>query len=206
MVGYQEINLKPGQFIFGRLKASKELKMSQQTIRTCVQSLTKCENLTIKSTNKFSIISITNWERYQTEEIENNQLSNQQLTSNQPATNQQLTTNNNINNIKKVKNINKTPLESPLKGQSKIPPDFKITDDMRVWFSEQNFKTIKIDSATAQFVDYWKSTGKQMIDWVATWRNGMRNREKWNLDKKGPQPETTRYVPREHIPPIHEEP
>ena len=51
----------------------------------------KLKNLTIKSTNKFSIISIINWDTYQSCDIatnhQTNQQPNQQVTSNQPATN-----------------------------------------------------------------------------------------------------------------------
>jgi uncharacterized phage protein (TIGR02220 family) len=87
MVGFQEIILEPGQFIFGRNAASKELRMSVQTIRTNLDSLRKRQNLTIKSTNKFSIITITNWDTYQHKENETNQQTNHELTSNPPATN-----------------------------------------------------------------------------------------------------------------------
>jgi len=87
MVGFQEIILEPGQFIFGRNAASKELRMSVQTIRTNLDSLRKRQNLTIKSTNKFSIITITNWDTYQHKENETNQQTNHELTSNSPATN-----------------------------------------------------------------------------------------------------------------------
>jgi len=87
MVGMQMVTLEPGDFIFGRKAASRELKISEQTIRTCVQNLKKLENLTIKTTNKFSIISIVNWGIYQQEKNQINQQINQQLTNNQPTTN-----------------------------------------------------------------------------------------------------------------------
>lgn len=107
MVGYQEVCLDAGQFIFGRHKAAKTLHLSEQTIKTCLNSLKATNNLTIKSTNKYSIITIVNWDSYQQADFEDNQQSNQQthqpLTSNQPATNQQLTTYKNIKNNKNEK-------------------------------------------------------------------------------------------------------
>lgn len=87
MVGFQEVELEPGQLIFGRKAAAEELKMSEQTIRTCLKNLEKSKNLTIKSTNKFSVISITNWDIYQSSEIEINHQTNQRLTINSPSTN-----------------------------------------------------------------------------------------------------------------------
>lgn len=81
------VELKPGQFIFGRESAARELKLSVQEIRTRIIKLKLLQNLTIQSTNKYSIITITNWDIYQAEGNENNQLTNQKSTSNQPATN-----------------------------------------------------------------------------------------------------------------------
>ena len=111
MVGLQKVHLMPGDFIFGRKAASMELKISEQTIRTNLDSLRKHKNLTIKATNKFSVISIMNWNIYQGEEIEDNQQTNQQLTNKQPTTNQQLTTNKNVKNEKNEKN---KPIEGPV--------------------------------------------------------------------------------------------
>ena len=100
VVGFQEVELEPGQLIFGRRKAASELNLSEQTIRTCVNSLKSTNQITIKPTNKFSIISIVNWVTYQIDEKEINQQTNHQinqpLTNNQPTTNQQLTTNKKV--------------------------------------------------------------------------------------------------------------
>ena len=85
MVGMQMVELEPGQFVFGRKAAAKELKVGERTIRTCVQKLATLQNLTIKSTNKFSIISITNWGIYQQEENKTDHQSDQQATSKRPA-------------------------------------------------------------------------------------------------------------------------
>jgi hypothetical protein len=106
-IGFQDISLSPGQFIFGRNEASKQLKMSVQTIRTCVDYLTKSENLTIKTTNKFSIFTVINWNTYQIEELQSNQQTNQPLTSKQPTTNQPLTTDKNVKNEENEKNEKK---------------------------------------------------------------------------------------------------
>jgi len=60
-IGHQSVELQPGEFIFGRKKASEETKLSIQEIRTCVTKLKKAGNLTIKSTNKYSIVAICKW-------------------------------------------------------------------------------------------------------------------------------------------------
>ena len=87
LVGMQEIHLEPGQFVFGRKVASEESGLSEQVIRTCLKKLRNMKKLTIKPTNKFTVISIVNWARYQDEENQINQHINQQLTNKQPTTN-----------------------------------------------------------------------------------------------------------------------
>jgi hypothetical protein len=57
------------------------------------------ENLTIKTTNKFSVVTIINWDTYQNHQSENNQ----QITNKEPTNNQQITTNNNDNKEKNKK-------------------------------------------------------------------------------------------------------
>jgi len=105
---WQGMTIERGQLVTGRKQLSQELGVSEQTIRTCLIRLKSTSEITIKSTNKNSIITICNYASYQSQEKEINQhinqQANQQLTNNQPTTNQQLTTNKNDKNIKNVKN------------------------------------------------------------------------------------------------------
>lgn len=81
----QVVKLQPGQFIFGRVSASKELKMSERTIRTCLDKLKNMKNVTIKTTNRYSIISIVNWDIYQPNRPTDDQQNDQPATSRRPA-------------------------------------------------------------------------------------------------------------------------
>lgn len=87
VMNMQTINLLPGQLVFGRKAASKELNMSEQTIRTCLEKLKKLKNITIQSTSHYSIISVVNWDNYQGCQPTDNHLINQPPTSRQPAAN-----------------------------------------------------------------------------------------------------------------------
>lgn len=87
-VDNKRILLQAGQFVFGRRKASKETGLSEQSIRTCLNTLKTLENSTIVSTNKYSIVTVVNWTLYQGK---NSEITSK-TTNNQPATNQQLTT------------------------------------------------------------------------------------------------------------------
>ncbi len=103
----KEVELNPGQFIFGINKACEEINLTPQKIRTVLKKLKKMENITIKSTNKYSIISITNWEIYQSDEEESNNQTNKQITFKQHSNNIQITTNKNVKNVKNEKNEKK---------------------------------------------------------------------------------------------------
>lgn len=93
LVGGMVFDLQPGDVIFGRSKAADDLCVGEQSIRTALKLLEKLEIVTSKSTNKCTVISFVNWDRYQDEQPAPNQQTNQHLTSNQPAPNQHLTTN-----------------------------------------------------------------------------------------------------------------
>jgi len=159
MVGFQEIELNPGQFIFGRNKCAEETGLSEQNIRTCVQFLNPSE-LTIKPTNKFSVGTIINWGGYQSDKKENNQ----QITNNQPASNQQVTTNKNDKNDKNDK--------KKIIKKKFVPPTEK---DVINYFHEKGYKT---NIARKVFEYYnianWKdATGKPVKNWkqkmIAVW-------------------------------------
>lgn len=98
----EEITVKEGQFITGLHKLSQQTNISLQSIRTAINILKSTSTITIKSTNKFSLISILNWHLYQgkvTSELTS------ELTNEQQTTNKQLTTNKNDKNDKNDKKI-----------------------------------------------------------------------------------------------------
>lgn len=77
-----------GSFVTSLDSLAKELGLSVQEIRTALKHLISTGELTSKSTNKYRIITVVNYEMYQ----QVNKQPNSPLTSNQQATNNQLTT------------------------------------------------------------------------------------------------------------------
>lgn len=109
-----------GSFVTGRKSLSKKTGISEQTIRTCLERLKSTSEVTIKSTSKFSIITLCNYNTYNNDKEPPNQQIPNTLTSDQPATNQQLTTSKEFKNLKKTIDssiILNTP-PSPPKGSS----------------------------------------------------------------------------------------
>ena len=86
-----------GSLLTGRKKLAEETGLTEQSVRTSLTKLEKSQNLTKKSTNKFTLITICNYDTYQDTTTDyqptNQPTTNQQLTNNQPTTNQQLTNN-----------------------------------------------------------------------------------------------------------------
>lgn len=124
--------VKRGQLVIGRHALSKQTGISEQSVRTCINRLKSTNEITVESTNKFSVITICNYERYQggkdTTNQQINQESNQQLTSNQPATNQQLTTSNNNKKEENEKKIDYYALHPSSLGSNPGPLNQELAD------------------------------------------------------------------------------
>lgn len=85
--GYEEIQVKRGQFIFGRFTASKELSMNPSTVYKILKKLEKAGMIEIKSNNKKSLLSIINYECYQDNDIQKEQQSNNRVTTEEQQSN-----------------------------------------------------------------------------------------------------------------------
>lgn len=85
--GQVEVKVNPGQFIFGRDSAAKELGMSPSTVYKRIKKLKNIENCNIKSNRQYSVITILNWDSYQSEKIKSNSKGNNQVTTKERASN-----------------------------------------------------------------------------------------------------------------------
>lgn len=101
VIGRQIVRLSVGQLVFGRIKFSSEIGVSENKVRAALDVMKSLNMITIKSMAKFSIISIVKWQEYQTE----SPADNQQAASSSPADNQQAATYKNDKNDKNDKNI-----------------------------------------------------------------------------------------------------
>ena len=88
---WQGIEVKRGQFISSLGNISNATGISVQTIRTILKKLEKTNEIELKSTSQFTIVTISKYDCYQEQTDE----TNKPLTNNQQATNKQLTTNKN---------------------------------------------------------------------------------------------------------------
>lgn len=88
---WRGVSLSPGQIITGRRQLSLETGISVQSVRTSLKRLESTHEITIKTTRRFSIITIVNWVAYQGDLLKNDQnnnpLANHETTNKQPTTN-----------------------------------------------------------------------------------------------------------------------
>lgn len=66
--GEAEVHLDPGQFIYGRKSAAKELKMKPSSVRNRIEKLKNIGNLDTQTDTHHTVITIKNWDIYQKKE------------------------------------------------------------------------------------------------------------------------------------------
>ena len=103
---WKGIEIKRGQLLTGLDQLNFQTKISIQTLRTCLKRLENTQEINMQVTNKYRIITICNYDSYQTVQQATNKQTNKQLTSNQQTTNKQLTANNNVNKENNVNKVN----------------------------------------------------------------------------------------------------
>jgi len=179
---YQGYQVPRGSLVFGRRKASKDTGLTEQQIRTKIFNLKTTHQITIKTTNRFSIITLLNYDRYQTKNYEdttqNNQQNNQQTTNRQPRI-------KNDKNVKKYIHTECNPLFWEFKKLYPKCLAFKRTQgvfeklnvDDRLW---GEMKTALIKQKASE---QWKRNNGQYIPasykWLEEerWRDSIPNQE-----------------------------
>lgn len=171
--------IERGQVITGRLTLSNETGISEQSIRTCLKRLESTGEIMQKSTNKFTIITVCNYDNYQQDEP----ATNQQLTNNQPATNQQLTTNKNI----RIKELKKE--DSKIAFSEFVRLTQTEYDDFQTKYGKQ-----AIDWMIEKLSAYKESTGKKYKSDAGAIRSWVI--DKWVKDGNlSPQPAKQKRLP-----------
>lgn len=131
---WEGIVVKRGSFVTGRKILSRELGMSEQQIRTALDKLKATKEITIKSTSQYSILTINNYNLYQS----NNQLA----TNEQPTSNQRVTTTKELKKEKKEKNI-----------------DF---NDIKSWWNSLPYKLVKVQVMSEQRISSLNARVKEI--------------------------------------------
>lgn len=184
---WKGIQVKRGQLIYGRKATSETLGISEQSLRTCIERLKSTNEITSKSTNRFSLVTIVNYEDYQSYDDILTSKSTTNSTYNQPAINQQSTTPKEDKKIR-IKENNKT-INSFIKPTQTEIENYIFENQTEVPHGE-------VKNIADSFFDYYTSNGwkvgkNSMKDWRSTVRNWIRNEKKFNRNVNG----TTNHTP-----------
>lgn len=98
----QKIMLKKGQLITGILSISKKLKINKDKVQRTLKCFEVDNQIEQQTSNKNRLISILNWETYQTVD----KPFDKQMINNCETTDKQLITNKNVKNVKNERNNN----------------------------------------------------------------------------------------------------
>lgn len=172
VVGKQIVDVAPGEFITGRRKAALELKMHERTAYDYLKLLEKLHMIDIKSNNRFSIVSVVNWETYQSNDS-NFQQQSDTISDTMSDTNnthkQECKENKEYNNI-----INNIVIGE--KRKQFIPP---TVEEVSAYCQERGNG---IDAN--RFVDYYESRGWLIgKNKMKSWKAAVRTWEGNNKDK-----------------------
>ena len=143
---WQGITIHPGELVTSRAKLAKQLRMSEQSVRTALMHLQSTNCITNKAGPRYSVITINNYA-----EIIG---STKQSTSNQPAPNQDLT-----KITKKTRQSSSacaTPEPTPTRTTSPIAEDF-----------EQRICKLSIQGK-AQLAGYADRLGEELVSEIVS--------------------------------------
>lgn len=135
-----------GSFVTSLDSLSSELGITIQQTKTAIKHLVDCEYITSKSTNKYRIITVLNyderqginWQVTNNQQVDNKQ-NNRQITSQQQTSNKQLTT------IEEVKEV--------LEDKESFITTNKGSEDEPYWLAKENAKREQIENEKKQIYE-----------------------------------------------------
>lgn len=136
----QEMIIKRGQLITGRDRLAIETGLTPMKVRLSLDILKNCNFVTSKTTNRFTLITICNYDIYQSQNTSNNQQNNQQ--DNQQITNRYPTDNHKqelkeLRELKRIKNIHSEDVQQILDYlNEKTGKKFKNPGDLSARFKD----------------------------------------------------------------------
>lgn len=173
--------IKRGQAIIGTVETANQLGITRQQLRTALSKLEKSGEISKKTTNKFTLITIENYSKYQdTILISNQRVTNEQPTDNQRVTNEQPTSNQRVTtlkNVKKLKNVKNNIYIRPHAGEFenvKLTSEEleKLKADYDYCYEEY---IEKLSSYLAQTGKRYKSHYATLLNWIR--RDGKEKQE-----------------------------
>lgn len=166
--GEKEVQIKRGSFLTGRYSLEADLGCKAITLYKRLQKLKNLDFVTLNSNNKFTVVTVVNWELYQSAEEESNSKSNNKITSKEHQSN----TNKNDKNDKNDKKLKDICGDKSPRTQKFTPPTIEEVKEYCLQRNNNVDPEKWIDHYTAKG---WMIGKNKMKDWkaaVRTWERG----------------------------------
>jgi hypothetical protein len=157
--GFKTIEVKRGQLIFGRNKAEEELGLNGSLIYRTLLKFQELGQINIEVNNHFSVITICNYDSYQSKSDEVEQAMNSKCTADEQQMNNRRTTDEQQMNIYKEELEEKESKEERiiLRGKKFLSSDFNELPDHYLTTSIQLIKIQKkIDLTNDEVFKMWE--------------------------------------------------
>lgn len=148
--------VKRGQRVISIQNLAQETGLTEQSVRTAIKKLKSTGELTSKSTNKYTVVTLTNYELYQSEEKQITGELTSKLTDEEQTNNKRITTTKQCNNI-------------TMKTKKEDTPAFfdkKASDDLPFAYECEKKESV-VKKSQSMFEEFWraypKKTGKKKV-------------------------------------------
>lgn len=101
---YRGVEVPRGSLIVGRKSIAHALGISERSVRTSLEHLKSTGEVTIQSTNRFSVVTVVNWDKFQGREEKSTSQTSSERSGKRPASDQQPTTYKEYKEIKNIRN------------------------------------------------------------------------------------------------------
>ncbi len=158
-----EIKLNPGQLLTGRKKLHDQTGISESKIQRALKRFEKCHMIEQQTTNKNRIITVLNWDKYQSSE----QQTNSKRTSNEQVTNNERTGNEHNQERKKER-------KKEISSCAPDPENYQIPETLKKWSDKKGISFDKLNEYIETCLTWHSSKGNKHVKWdktIQTWIN-----------------------------------
>lgn len=175
---WQGIIIERGQLVTSINSLSEELKLSEQQVRTAILKLEEGNYIIKKATNNYTLITLVNYDKYQSSGPNSNKRKNIPKTNEQQTENNQSTTTKKSNNSKNINNETIEVRREIFKNHVFEHSSYsnKILNDFFNYWTELNSEMDKMRFETQGYFEIDKRLKKWATnEWKTTNKNNQHN-------------------------------
>jgi hypothetical protein len=188
---WKGIEIKRGQILTGSIETPKEIGITRPQFRRAIKLLKRTNEITTKATNKNTLVTIVNYDKFQDSEKEKTNKKTINTTNKEPSKDHQKTTTKEDNNII-TKEIKKR------ESEKSLTPLEIIKSDLSFWETFQMQNKRHVDNWEKMLLDFqdmvnekelkydFKVLSSRLSRWCRNWRQNQ-NKYKSTQEEKSTQ-------------------